>query len=147
MDSNPSALLSHLTRKHLYFPGRCSIAHDFRSIQVNPRLSALCTRFHRSPRNFVLRWRRKRQGRYELIPENASFFDLRRRCRPEDTEDRDASLSRFDLVCCQLRNLLERGELDVSGGGPSPADAGHPPHTSPSSSMERPGRRLPATHL
>lgn len=74
VDSNPSALLSPLTRKHLCFPGRCSIAHDFRSIQVNPRLSALCTRFHRSQRNFTLRWRRKRQGRYELIPENASFL-------------------------------------------------------------------------
>lgn len=74
MDSNPSALLSHLTRKRHCFPGRCSIAHDFRSIQVNPRLTALCARFHRSQRNFILRWRRKRQGRYELIRKKKRFL-------------------------------------------------------------------------
>lgn len=52
-----------------------------------------------------------------------SLLDLLRRCRPEDTEDtedRDASLSRFDSLCCPLRKLLERGELDVSGGASPP---------------------------
>lgn len=74
-------------------------ARLFTSSQVNPRLAALWARLHRSRRNFVVKWRRKRRGRCERRPEQPGWCGPK--APPPSTSDALRSSQRTETHRCR----------------------------------------------